>query len=118
MMRRLILIDLDSPEQAAAQLARIRGETPPPWSVETPDWLMRQGYALAVELDYEVGTTWYGHSEWIFLQAGVPAARIAWGMEEGLFPEEEMPLRVDRLEQSAALAYALVGHLAEEGRGE
>lgn len=118
LMRRLILIDLDSPEQAAAQLARIRGETPPPWSVETPDWLMRQGYALPVELDYEVGTTWYGHSEWVFLQSGVPAARIAWGTEEGLFPEEEMPLRVERLEQSAALAYLLVQRLAEYGQGE
>ncbi len=118
LMRRLILIDLDSPEQAAAQLARIRGEVPPPWGVETPTWLMRRGYALAVELDHEVGTTWYGHSEWVFLQSGVPAARIAWGVEEGLFSEEEMPLRVERLEQSAALAYALVGRLAEEGRGE
>jgi len=120
LMRKLILINLDSPEQAAGQWARIRGgdEMPPPWGVETPTWLMRRGYALAVELDYEVGTTWYGHSEWVFLQAGVPAARIAWGTEEGLFPEEEMPLRVERLEQSAALAYALVGRLAEEGRGE
>jgi len=49
---------------------------------------------------------------------GVLAARIAWGLEEGLFSEEEMPLRVERLEQSAAPAYALVQRMAEEGWGE
>jgi len=118
--RKLILIDLDSPEQAAGQWARIRGEDeiPPLWSVETPTWLMREGYALAAELEYQVTTTLLGRSERVFLQAGVPAARIAWGVKEGLFSEEERPLRVERLEQSAALAYALVGRLAEEGRGE
>jgi len=120
LMRKLILIDLDSPEQAAGPWARVRGgdEMPPLWSVETPTWLMREGYALAAELEYEVTTTLLGRSERAFLQAGVQAARIAWGVEEGLFSEEEMPLRVERLEQSAALAYALVGRLAEEGRGE
>lgn len=59
-----------------------------------------------------------GRSERASLQAGAPAARIAWGVEEGLYSEEEMPLRVDRLERNAALAHALVQRLAQEGRGE
>jgi len=115
------LIDLDNPDALASGLARLRGETVglSPNEVETPGWLLEMGQAVADELGYPLAQVAFRGSELAFMQAGLPAARLAWGMEDGMPDLQAEPLlRVDRLEKSAALAYALVGHLAEEGRGE
>jgi len=89
-----------------------------PDEVETPGWLLEMGQALAGELGCPLAQVTFRGSELAFMQAGLPAARLAWGMEDGMPALQAEPLLVDRLEQSAALAYALVQRLAEEGRGE
>ncbi|MEA3338425.1 MAG: M28 family peptidase, partial [Chloroflexota bacterium] len=114
------LIDLDDPDALASGLARLRGEAVglSPDEVETPGWLLEMGQALAGELGYPLAQVAFRGSELAFMQAGLPAARLAWGMEDGMPDLQAEPLLVDRLEQSAALAYGLVQRLAEEGRSE
>jgi len=115
------LIDLDDPDALVSGLAGLRGEVvgPSPDEVETPGWLLQMGQAVADELDYPLAQVTFRGSELTFMQAGLPAARLAWGMEDGMpDPQAEPQLRVDRLEQSAALAYALVQRLAEKEKAE